>query len=150
MKIQSAASLLLLCALLCALSGCGQVMAHTGLKSSLPADGAVLDEVPESIHLVFNGPVRLLRFELLALTSAADATDATDATSATPQRCETDFQPVLAPEAEFQIAVTEAQGGTQEAAETAQFVVNWAAQGADGHTLTGSVRFTGRHNPHEL
>ena len=107
--------------------------AHTGLKASTPADGAVLAAHPDSLQLVFNGPVRLLKVELLAAASAVDRA---------PRPQDTGFKQNPEPTAEFTISTAiDADIGEQPK----DFILNWAAMGADGHIITGTVRFSCTH-----
>ena len=41
-----------------------QLLAHTGLKTSNPADGSTLQAAPASIELVYTADVRLIRVEI--------------------------------------------------------------------------------------
>ncbi len=91
--------------------------AHTGLKRSTPADGATLEAAPSELVLVFNGPVRLLRLELRRGERAVPI----------------GFQPVGEARASYAFAAPAAGAG--------RFTVEWAAMGADGHTLTGRFAF---------
>ncbi len=91
--------------------------AHTGLRESLPADGATLKSVPTEIHLVFSGPVKLIKLELMGVG----------------HEMPTAFEPNAEAQSDFVIATPGMHPG--------QFTVNWAAIGADGHTLTDSFSF---------
>lgn len=92
-------------------------LAHTALKESVPADGTTVSKVPESLNLVFNGPVRLIRLEL---RGAGDP-------------MATEFKPNREPQTEFLIAAPGMSAG--------KFTVSWAAIGADGHTVTNDFSF---------
>ena len=48
-------------ALMCVYSTAG---AHTGLKTSNPADGSTLSKAPEQMNLTFTAAVSLVRFNL--------------------------------------------------------------------------------------
>lgn len=91
--------------------------AHTGLKSSTPADGATIKVAPSELVLVFNGPVRLLRLELRRGERVVPI----------------GFRPSGEALASHAVAAPAAGAG--------RFTVSWAAMGADGHTLTGSFAF---------
>jgi methionine-rich copper-binding protein CopC len=91
--------------------------AHTGLRESLPADGAVLTAEPNEIHLVFSGPVKLIKLELMGVG----------------HEMPTAFEPNSQAQSDFVIATPGMHPG--------KFTVNWAAIGADGHTLTDSFSF---------
>ncbi len=92
--------------------------AHTGLKASTPADEATVMAAPSEISLVFNGPVRLVKLEVMAGEKAM----------------ETSFRPSSEAVAEFVVKTPGMQAGN--------FTVNWAAIGADGHTVSNSFSFT--------
>ena len=112
-----------------------QALAHTALKESFPADGAALAAPPESILLTFNGPVRLLRFELFCKSLGDD----------NPQPHATDFIPTPNPAPRHSMAVAtehvHADGSDDSHAADTTFSMHWAAMGADGHVLTGNIRF---------
>jgi methionine-rich copper-binding protein CopC len=93
-------------------------LAHTGLKESTPADGATVKMAPAAIDLVFNGDVRLIKFEL----SSGD------------QEMETGFKPVADTMSTYSIATPSLSEGS--------YTVNWAVIGADGHTVTNSFSFS--------
>ncbi|MCI5105826.1 MAG: copper resistance protein CopC [Pseudomonadales bacterium] len=93
-------------------------LAHTGLKESTPADGTTVKMAPAAIDLVFNGDVRLIKFEL----SSGD------------QEMETGFKPVAETMANYSIATPALSEGS--------YTVNWAVIGADGHTVTNSFSFS--------
>jgi len=94
------------------------VHAHTGLKETVPAADAVVAMAPEKVELVFSGPVRLIRVQVMAETL----------------QLESDFKPNSEPTASFSIEIPEMQAG--------KITVTWAAMGADGHTLSDSFSFT--------
>jgi methionine-rich copper-binding protein CopC len=91
--------------------------AHTGLRESLPADGAMLKTEPNEIHLVFSGPVKLIKLELMGVG----------------HEMPTAFEPNSDAQSDFVIATPGMHPG--------KFTVNWAAIGADGHNLTDSFSF---------
>ena len=113
-----------------------QALAHTALKDSFPADGAALAAPPESILLTFNGPVRLLRFELFCKSAGDDS----------PQPHATNFFPASVPAHEHQMTVAtehvHADGSDATHGADTAFTMRWAAMGADGHVLTGDIRFS--------
>ncbi len=92
--------------------------AHTALKTSTPGDAATVNAAPSEISLVFNGPVRLVKLELMAGEKAMT----------------TSFKPSSEAVAEFVVQTPGMQAG--------KFTVNWAAIGADGHTVSNSFSFT--------
>lgn len=91
--------------------------AHTGLRASTPANQATVDTPPAEINLVFTGPVRLVKVELV---SAGEVVP-------------TEFKPAAEAVAEYVIATPSVKSGN--------YTVNWAAIGADGHTVSNSFSF---------
>ena len=91
--------------------------AHTALKESTPAADATVKAIPGHLELVFNGPVRLIKLELMG----AD------------RQLPTGFKPKAEATANYRIETPEMRPG--------EFTVNWAAIGADGHTITNSFSF---------
>ena len=97
--------------------GATGVSAHTALKESIPAADATVAAAPSKINLVFNGPVRLVKVELMASGQAVP----------------TGFKPSAEAVASFEIATPDVKTGS--------YTVNWAAIGADGHTVSNSFSF---------
>lgn len=97
--------------------------AHTALKESTPANEATVDSPPAEINLVFNGPVRLVKLEVVA----------------SGQVIPTGFKPSVEAVADFAIATPNVTAGS--------YTVNWAAIGADGHTVSNSFSFVVSGNP---
>lgn len=95
-----------------------QAFAHTGLKSSVPANGATVEVAPASLDLEFTAAVRLIKLEV---TSAGKAVA-------------TSFKPSAESKAAFSITDLNLGAGT--------YSVNWAVIGADGHTVADSFSFT--------
>lgn len=93
-------------------------LAHTGLKSSSPADGAMLHAAPASIDLQFNAAVRLIRVEVTSNGKSLD----------------TGFKPATESVAGYSVATPGLVDGN--------YTVNLVAIGADGHTVTSSFSFT--------
>ncbi len=91
---------------------------HTALKESTPGDGVTITAAPGHIDLVFNGPVRLVKLDLKAPDHEMPTTFAVQADAIATYRVET---PNMHP---------------------GQFTVEWAAIGADGHTVTNTFSFT--------
>ncbi len=91
--------------------------AHTPLKNSSPAADSTVSEVA-AIEVEFNGPVRLVRLQL------------TQGEVEIP----TEFSASAEPATSYSI--------TAPGIPTGEITVEWAAIGADGHTLTDSFRFT--------
>jgi len=107
-------AVLLLSALLFQISA----QAHTGLQKTTPEADSTIATPPQTIQLVFSGPVRLLKFELLGVGHTMP----------------TEFKANPEPATEFNITTPGMHPGA--------FTVNWAAMGADGHTLTDTFAFT--------
>lgn len=95
------------------------VQAHTGLKESHPADGAIVRAAPEQIHLQFTAAVNLVRFTVTDQAGSA---------------IELGFQPQATASNDFLLPVAHLAAGT--------YTVAWAAIGADGHTVTGEFGFS--------
>ena len=93
-------------------------LAHTGLASSSPSSGAIVNQAPEQLSLTFSGDVTLVR---LAVTNQQD------------QQLGIDFSPARTPQAVYQISLPVLAAG--------RFTVQWAAIGEDGHTLTETFTF---------
>ena len=91
--------------------------AHTALEKATPGDGAVVSEAPAHINLVFNGPVKLVKLELMGVG----------------HEMPTKFEPNAEPKAAFMIETPGMHPGA--------FTVNWAVIGEDGHTVTNSYGF---------
>ncbi len=91
--------------------------AHTPLKSSSPAADSTVSDVA-AIEVEFHGPVRLVRLRLMRGETGIPV-----AFAAGPE-----------PAASYSIAAPAVPAG--------EITVEWAAIGADGHTLTDSFRFT--------
>lgn len=91
--------------------------AHTGLRESTPADGAKINTAPNEITLTFSGDVKLIKLELMGVG----------------HEMPTSFEPNATAQASFTFATPGMHPG--------KFTVNWAAIGADGHTLTDSFEF---------
>ncbi len=93
------------------------VQAHTALKESTPGDGVTVKASPAHLDLVFNGPVRLIRLELMGVG----------------HEMPTNFEAQAEAVANYRIETPGMHPG--------EFTVNWAAIGADGHTVTNSFSF---------
>jgi|TARA_B100002003_G_C14155189_1_gene556007 methionine-rich copper-binding protein CopC len=91
--------------------------AHTALSESTPGDGAMVKEPPANINLVFTEPVQLVKFEVMG----------------TGHEMPTEFKLSTEAHASFTIVTPGMHAGN--------FTVNWAAIGADGHTVTNSYAF---------
>ena len=93
--------------------------AHTALKASLPAAGAVVNMAPAELKLTFTEPVRLVKVEILHMGQHA---------------LDTGFKPTTEAKAEFVIGMP--------SLSPAGYTVNWSAIGDDGHTVSNSFAFT--------
>lgn len=112
LKTRLGNAVLLLC-----LFAASMASAHTGLKESTPAADATVKEPPAQISLVFTAPVRLIKLEVVAAGKAVP----------------TGFEPASEAVASYVIDTP--------AMMTGNFTVNWAAIGADGHTVANSFSF---------
>ncbi len=92
--------------------------AHTVLKESTPADGAIVREALAHISLVFNEPVQLMKLELMAMD----------------HEMPTNFESNSEAKAAFMIKTSAMHPG--------EFTVNWAVVGEDGHIVSNSYSFT--------
>lgn len=92
--------------------------AHTGLSEATPGDGAVVKAAPGHINLIFNGPVRLVKLELMGVG----------------HEMPTNFEAESEAKATYMIETPGMHPGA--------FTVNWAVIGADGHTVADSYSFT--------
>ena len=93
-----------------------QVYAHTGLKESIPAADSRVQVAPSQIELIFTGPVRLIKVDVVGDTE--------------PQ---INFSPASELESAYLIPAAGLANGEYE--------LTWAAIGADGHTMADSFRF---------
>lgn len=94
-------------------------MAHSPLKSSSPADGAVVAGAPQMIELTFRGPAKLIRFRL------TDAEAGEVALGADHLMVEASYHRVMLPPV-----------------GTGAFTAQWRAMGEDGHVLKGAFSFS--------
>lgn len=93
-------------------------LAHTHLKTSTPADNAVLSAAPAEIMLQFSAPTRLT-----ALTLKKDG------------ESERKLGPLPKDAAaDFRVPVTSLTPG--------KYTVSWRAMGADNHVMSGDLHFT--------
>ena len=97
---------------------CTTASAHTALKTSNPADGAVVNKAPEQLQLTFTASVALVKFSV---------TDSMD------KQLEVDFTPSREPRTEYLMAIPQLPAGN--------YKVDWAVIGADGHTVANSFAF---------
>jgi len=101
----------------------GVASAHTGLKGSTPAHMTTVQTPPAEINLEFNGPVRLVKFDLMA-----DG-----------QKVSTGFKLSADAVATFAIATPDLKAGS--------YTAEWAAISEDGHTVSNSFSFEVSANP---
>src|SRR5690606_26309454 len=92
-------------------------LAHTAMTASVPAGDAVV-AAPSELQLTFNGPVSLVKLEVINSTGTA---------------VDVGFRPIAAPAAQFSLALPELMEGA--------YTINWAAIGGDGHTVSDSFTF---------
>ena len=91
--------------------------AHTGLRETTPENGATVKSAPTEINLIFSADVRLIKLELMGVG----------------HEMTTSFEPNANAQARYTFETPGMHPG--------KFTVNWAAIGADGHTLTDSFEF---------
>lgn len=111
------ASRLVVCALFTLMIS-ATAFAHTALTEATPGDGAMIKQGPAHINLTFNGPVKLVKLELMGVGHEMPTNFESNSTAANAFMIET---PGMHPGA---------------------FTVNWAVIGADGHTVADSYSFT--------
>ena len=94
------------------------VLAHTGIQSSSPSNGAKLSQPPETIDLSFKGLVRLLKVEVK--DSTGDSIDIP-------------LEPDAEPSKDFSLPLPDIKASAYQ--------VNWTIAGADGHKIKGKFAF---------
>jgi len=99
------------------------VSAHASVSSTNPADGSVLEELPEFIEIVFNEKV----------TIAEGSTRLIDATGAVTDLVERSNEPAG--------AGARIRWDLPERAGTGWYAVSWRAVSEDGHGISGSFTF---------
>ena len=92
--------------------------AHTALTEATPGDGAMVKQGPAHINLTFNGPVKLVKLELMGVG----------------HEMPTNFESNSEAKNAFIIETPGMHPGV--------FTVNWAVIGEDGHTVADSYSFT--------
>ena len=95
------------------------LFAHARLTAASPADGAVVNESPETLTLTFNEDVQLLK---LTLTGTDEKPVATG------------FKPSSANQTTFSVALPELAKGA--------YTVNWTIMGDDGHKVEETYTFS--------
>jgi methionine-rich copper-binding protein CopC len=93
---------------------------HSALKTSFPVKGSEIDVRPDMISLEFNGPVRLVKFEL-----TVDGNEIL-----------TNFSTAPEPERSYEISVGESGVG--------KFKADFSIVGADGHLVRETLNFSVR------
>ena len=93
-------------------------MAHTGIKSTYPANEQMLEAAPKQLTINFGAPVRLMKVILM---------DGEHADLKIP------FKPSATANTSFKIAVPEIEVG--------EYMVSWVSMGKDGHKMTGDFSF---------
>jgi methionine-rich copper-binding protein CopC len=96
----------------------GAARAHSELRSTVPTDGARLAQPPAKVELVFNEDVQVTALRLLDASGGAVRLERTAPRGA--RRSESAALPLLAPGA---------------------YRIRWAAISADGHPISGTLRF---------
>lgn len=97
----------------------GVAQAHTHLKSSMPADQAVLAAAPKQVMLHFSEPTRLT-----AVTLQKDGDKNETAVSGLPKEA--------AAEVTLPVSIT----------GPGAYKLSWRAVGPDNHVMSGSIQFT--------
>ncbi|MFS8891796.1 copper resistance protein CopC, partial [Synechococcus sp. R55.2] len=116
----------ILCALLW-VAGIQPAFAHASLLSTFPEDGAVLQEAPTQVRLVFNEPVRITQLQVLGSSGRALALENVVSTGNAPQ------------------------GDLPQEIPEGVYIVSWRAISADSHPVSGSFAFqVGAADPGQL
>ena len=93
--------------------------AHTGLESSDPAEGSVLEEQSGDITLTFETPIEdASRFELQYQNGA------------------------IIPVDQMEVDGDKMTGTITEPLENGNYAINWNIIGEDGHPMSGTISFT--------
>lgn len=93
-------------------------IAHTGIKSTYPANKQALEAAPKQLSLNFRAPVRLMKV-ILADAEYKDL--------------KIGFKPSAKAGKTFKVSMPELQVG--------KYVVNWVSMGRDGHKMKGNFNF---------
>ena len=94
------------------------VMAHTGIKSTFPANEQMLEAAPKQLTLNFGAPVRLMKVVLM---------------DGEHKDLEIGFKPTAKADKSFKIAVPKIEMG--------EYMVSWVSMGKDGHKMSGDFSF---------
>jgi len=105
------------CAILCIFQ-VSLASAHSKINETLPADGAVLDTVPQEIILRFDNSIRLVTINLMHDDDHIEVLDMGEQTA---------FGK------EFFLPVTSLGSG--------QYMIDWRGLGEDGHVMQGQFGF---------
>lgn len=92
--------------------------AHTGLKSSIPEDKAVLKQAPDTVTLEFHSAVHLLKLQLV---------------NDKDEELKLDFQPKSEAAARFSQPLPGLKAGN--------YTVKWISMGKDTHKISGEFSF---------
>lgn len=95
------------------------VSAHSGLKSSTPANGAMLNQLPESVGLEFTMPVKLVKLKVIEQSGKL-----VKVTSAPSKEFKSNFN----------IELPELEAG--------KYKVIWVTMGKDAHKMKGEFTFS--------
>ena len=95
------------------------IFAHTGIKSTLPENKAVLEKAPKELMLTFKGSARLMKVELFDTNQEA---------------VEIGFKPTVKAAKSFTISLPDLTVGKYQA--------KWVMMGKDGHKMKGDFAFT--------
>ncbi|MES2900343.1 MAG: copper homeostasis periplasmic binding protein CopC [Pseudomonadota bacterium] len=109
-------------AALLAFACAGQAMAHAVIKTSVPAQGAVLAAAPKEVTISFNEKVEAM-FTSASVKNAAGATVSTHKAAIDPA------DPTM-----LRLPLPALSAG--------QYTVKWHAVGSDGHRRNGEIRFS--------
>ncbi|WP_081769035.1 copper resistance protein CopC [Herbaspirillum sp. RV1423] len=96
----------------------GSASAHATLKSSTPANGAVLTDAPKVFHLEFGHAAKLTKFKL----------------NKESEEIAVPVDPAAAASTTFNVSLPPLTAGKYHA--------KWSTLGDDGHAMTGSASFT--------
>lgn len=93
-------------------------LAHTGIKSTYPANEQMLGAAPKQLTLNFGAPVRLMKVVLM---------------DGEHQDLKIRFKPSADANTTFKVAAPVMSMG--------EYMVSWVAMGKDGHKMTGDFSF---------
>ena len=93
-------------------------LAHTGIKSTYPANEQMLEAAPKQLTLNFGAPVRLMKVVLM---------------DGEHKDLGMEFKPSADANASFKVAAPAMTMG--------EYMVSWVAMGEDGHKMTGDFSF---------